>query len=226
MIFLKLKFNKKQQGLKRSAEGSKKGLTMVETLVAISILTIAVIGPLGIIAQALRTSYYTRDQMTAYYLAQEAIEYVRNLRDNQGINITQLYAASLENPNPAAVTPSWLENVIGSTTPQIFINPYSATSLTRYSLIRDANVYSFIQYSDGDPNSNYLKISNGIYGDTTALNATTSIFKREIYFQETANGSLLQEFVMVVNVYWKNGSYPAKLTLKEYFTNWTSKTGS
>ena len=163
--------------------------------------------------------------MTAYYLAQEAIEHVRNLRDNQGINITKLYAESLENPEGAPEIPSWLVGVVGTTTGTIF-NPYGVLPSTRYSLIRNANVYSFIQYSDGDPDSNYLKISNGIYGDTTATNATTSIFKREIYFQPTSSGDSTQEFVMVVNVYWKNGSYPAKLTLKEYFTNWTSKTGS
>ncbi len=38
-------------------------------------------GPLSIAAAALRTAYYARDQVTAFYLAQEGLEYVRAKRD-------------------------------------------------------------------------------------------------------------------------------------------------
>ena len=199
-----------------------RGLTMVETLVAISILTIAVIGPLGIIAQALHTSYYTRDQMTAYYLAQEPIEYVRNLRDKQGIIITSKY---LNNPDDTTI-PFWLANVVGSGdsgTPNFSI---ATGGLNAYSMIRTNGNYSFVPYYNND--SDYLKVTNGIFGDSSGgANATTSMFKREIYFQKTglADSSSPQEFVMTVAVTWRSGSSNPRLVLKEYFTNWTSKTG-
>lgn len=58
-----------------------KGFTLIETLIAISILLIAVAGPMVVVSQALTSSFYARDQITAFYLAQDAIEYLRNVKD-------------------------------------------------------------------------------------------------------------------------------------------------
>jgi len=58
-----------------------KGFTLVETMVAIAILMIAILGPMDIASSGLRDSMFARDQATAYYLAQEGIEYIRYVRD-------------------------------------------------------------------------------------------------------------------------------------------------
>lgn len=57
------------------------GFTLVETLVAVSILTVAVASALSLTARSLSTAYYARDQITAFHLAQEAVETVRHARD-------------------------------------------------------------------------------------------------------------------------------------------------
>ncbi len=59
----------------------KKAFTIIETLVAITILMIAISGPLTSSFRALTASSAARDQMTANFLAQEAIELVRNVKD-------------------------------------------------------------------------------------------------------------------------------------------------
>jgi hypothetical protein len=51
-------------------------------MVAITVLVAAVAAPLTLAAQSLFASYYAKDQTTAFYLAQEAIEVVRNQRDS------------------------------------------------------------------------------------------------------------------------------------------------
>ena len=61
---------------------TNKGFTLVESLVAISIILIAVAGPLTIVSKNLAYARFARDQITAFYLAQEAVEFVRNTRDN------------------------------------------------------------------------------------------------------------------------------------------------
>ncbi len=58
---------------------------MVESMVAISILALAATGPLLIAQKGIGAAIYAKDQITAFYLAQEAVEYVRNVRDTNRI---------------------------------------------------------------------------------------------------------------------------------------------
>ncbi len=59
----------------------KRGFTLIETLVAVSLLVIAIVAPMSLVSQALTTAYYARDQVAAYSLAQDGIESVRAVRD-------------------------------------------------------------------------------------------------------------------------------------------------
>jgi len=59
-----------------------RGFTLVETLVAVTIITVAISGALLTANSAIVSANTARDQLTASYLAQEGIEYVRILRDN------------------------------------------------------------------------------------------------------------------------------------------------
>ncbi len=72
------------------------GFTLVETLVAITILLLAVTGPLTIAARSLNSANFSQDQITAFYLAQEGVEAVRNIRDKNAI-AGQSWLAGLEN---------------------------------------------------------------------------------------------------------------------------------
>lgn len=63
----------------------KRGFTIIESLVAIFILLISITGPLYFTQGALRVAFVARDQITAFFLAQDAIEYVKNVRDKNSI---------------------------------------------------------------------------------------------------------------------------------------------
>lgn len=58
-----------------------RGFTLIETLVSIALLVVAVAAPMALAAQSLASAFYARDQITAFHLAQEAIETVRSVRD-------------------------------------------------------------------------------------------------------------------------------------------------
>lgn len=63
--------------------------TLIETMVAISLLTVAIVAPMLLTVQSLASAYYARDQVTAFYLAQEAIETVHAIRDANILKIAQ-----------------------------------------------------------------------------------------------------------------------------------------
>lgn len=66
-----------------------RGFTLIETLVAVSLLAIAITAPMTLVSKSLATAYYARDQIIAFHLAQEAIETVRHLRDHNVLLIAQ-----------------------------------------------------------------------------------------------------------------------------------------
>lgn len=59
-----------------------RGFTLIETLVAVLLLATAIAGPLTIASKALTAALVSKDQITAYFLAQDAVEYVRFKRDS------------------------------------------------------------------------------------------------------------------------------------------------
>ena len=61
---------------------NQNGFTIVETLVAIAILMIAIAGPLTAANKAYTAAINARNQAVAYNLAQEALEYISNQKDN------------------------------------------------------------------------------------------------------------------------------------------------
>lgn len=65
-----------------SSAKSQRGFTLVETLVAVAVLLLAIAAPMSLGSQGLTTSRVARDQVIATYLSQEAVEYVRNVRDS------------------------------------------------------------------------------------------------------------------------------------------------
>ncbi|MCA9365958.1 hypothetical protein KC722_00040 [Candidatus Kaiserbacteria bacterium] len=63
---------------------STEGYSIVEVMVAVTVLLLAIVGPITIASKGLKSAAYAREQNTAFFLAQEAIEIVVKLR-NEGI---------------------------------------------------------------------------------------------------------------------------------------------
>lgn len=81
-----------------------RGFTLVETLVAVSLLAITIVLPYYAIQRSLVATYTARDELIASALAQEAVEYVRALRDTN----------YLYNSDQGNIPRSWLYGVDGS----------------------------------------------------------------------------------------------------------------
>jgi prepilin-type N-terminal cleavage/methylation domain-containing protein len=219
----------------RTPTAKQKAFTLVETLVAISILTIALTGPLAIIAQALRSSYFSRDQITAYYLAQEAVEYIRNQRDFNGLQGVSAPAA--EDWLHGVATDSDLDPTDPNASLVNLYEPTGESNLVKANLVRTATGYKLTRCNVACPplkyNVSFNTLGNAgssLYGDDST--EADSIFTREIIFSEPppyvdpANPDpdnappSQRELVMTVRVTWSSPSGSASVSIREHLTNW------
>jgi len=76
---------------------TNKGFTLVETLVAITILLLSITGPMVLVQRGTVSARYSRNQITAFYLSQEVMEFVKNKRDSNFISNQTDWLLGLEN---------------------------------------------------------------------------------------------------------------------------------
>lgn len=61
---------------------SQSGFSLIETLVAITILLLVITGPIAISSQSARSASFSSEQVTAFLLAQEGVELIQKARDD------------------------------------------------------------------------------------------------------------------------------------------------
>lgn len=71
--------------IKRTVSKTKFGFTLVEALVAISILSLSILSSFTAVQNSLKNSSLSKDQITAFFLAQEAVEFIKNIRDENAL---------------------------------------------------------------------------------------------------------------------------------------------
>jgi type II secretory pathway pseudopilin PulG len=163
---------------------NNKGFTLLEALVAISILMVAVVAPITIAQKGLSSSFYIKNQMIASYLAQDAIEYIKNKRDQAFIR------SSVDDPKWDSLwgTGGTLEPCKGLNGCQVDTNTGSdgLGSITPY-----------------DSNAFLKKNDHGFYGYETGFDDT--IFRRQIQIEKTDD-----QATITVTVSWGEDSVKVK----------------
>lgn len=99
----------------QSIEQKKKGFTLIETMVAVSLLVISVAAPMSLAVQSLSSAFYARDQVTAFHLAQEAIETVRAVRDGNALRVAQGTEANLLDGIPSTAGQPFTVDTLNNT---------------------------------------------------------------------------------------------------------------
>lgn len=174
-----------------NTQSQKKGFTLVETLVAVSILLGAIITPMVIASQGIAITTYARDQVIAAYLAQDAVEYIIAKKKQNTFD-------SVINESPTI----WLNGLYQCEGPE------GCTIDTTLALGTSNNAS---QCSGGVcPALNYNTVT-GAYGHQSGADWISSRFTRKIYGFVLDNPS---EAVLVVIISWKNGATQRSFTLK------------
>lgn len=183
---------------------TQKGFTLVETLVAITVLALALVGPFSAVENSLFGSYVARDQLVAAALAQEGVEYLRSIRDNNYLNsrswvdgfngYTQCYSATI------GVTPTGTCTV-DSTRGDFHNDP---TAMQGYLASQQGSVP-------------YIKVDRTYYFYTyEATNSDDTKFKRTVRIETLSD----TEIRVTVTVAWITGRQSYSMSVTDTLQDW------
>lgn len=173
------------------------GFTLVETLFAILILTFVIVGMMTVVANSLFTARYARDEITANYLLQEVVDYVRNDRDTKVFLGAKTWDSFYSDYSSCSGQNGCYFNVLLSNPTQTDIKGCPSDkgcSLSFDDSVSDAPFY-YVATSDAD--------------------AVTK-FKRKII----VTNLMQDEIIVTVTVSWKNGGVDRERTLTTSLMNW------
>jgi type II secretory pathway pseudopilin PulG len=177
----------------------KFAFTFIETLVAISILLIALVAPMSLAQDGIRGARLAQDQIVAFYLAQEGLEMVRNIRDQNkldGGDILEDLGGCVVDPN----VPSQAGCLMDS----------GDTNFGVTSCGSDCGPIGFYPYS-GSGNT-------GVYGYGVAGYIDTK-FSRDIkvWYRNPPNRN---EAVVEVTIDWELLGTPQTYTIRNTLKDW------
>ncbi|MDB5194040.1 MAG: seg [Parcubacteria group bacterium] len=174
----------------RTHNNSTKGFTIIETLVAVAILIVAVTGAFSAAQTGLSSAIFSKNEVIAFYLAQEGVENIRNIRDENGLK-GQAWLTDIANvpADPCYFGKACITDSITNT-----ISPCSGGASTCPVVLEDP--------------------VNGFYGYNSSWAATP--FTRSIVLtQINAN-----EVSILVTVTWSKGIVARNFHVRENILNW------
>jgi type II secretory pathway pseudopilin PulG len=185
------------------------GFTLVETLVAVSIFSVALIGMMAVIASSMAHTSYAKRKITAAYLAQEGIEYIKNMRD------TYVLDENLKGWGTPSLEESFMQRVFGCE----MNNNNNNKNGCGIDISKSMNQGNFLFKCNNASDKCDLYVSDGkyrTYPSGTAAVGTDSGFIRRIW-REPVNDNEIKIFS---SVEWKQGSGNYSITFSENLFNW------
>ncbi len=182
--------------MKLNFKNHNKGFTLVESLVAISILSLSIAAAFTAVQKGIQSSTIARDQVTAFYLVQEAMEFVRNKRDENALRL--ISGASI----------NWRTGFASLATDPCGFGKTCTV---------DAPLGTFANCPGGSGTCPVLRQDpvSYLYGYTPAWTPTS--FRREIRMSLAA----ADEVVVTISINWTTGGTPYSFQVTENLMNHT-----
>lgn len=193
---------------------NRNGFTLIETMIAVTILAFAVAGPLFTASRVAISAQTARDQLTASYLAQEGIEYVRAMRDNEYLSSYQAGGADISGD----AWTNFLTN--GNSSSSIARCRDTACTLDPAREMGSGNGFSLQPCSGASCTPLYL--ANGIYTQRSdIIGSVKTQFTRTIQVIDIPNTpDTHPDKRLVSNVSWSFHGVPYSVTISDHITPW------
>jgi prepilin-type N-terminal cleavage/methylation domain-containing protein len=185
------------RGFTRTPKTWVSGFTLLESVVAIFVLSLAITAAFSAVRQGLLQTNHAKNEVRAFHLAQEAIEVLRNERDQN--RLSTLLSGS------GAVT-NWLTDISGCIGSTCRVDASGPGNPAEYLYPCGEN-WDSCPYMRQDP-------TTLVYGYDFADPETN--FKREIQI-ELVNPN---ELAVTVRVSWKQGIINYEFKVKTLLLNW------
>ncbi len=173
------------------------GFTIIEVLVALALFSIALLTMFLVLSSGITNLDFAKRKITATFLAQEGIEYMRNTRDNF------MFFSSIDSSK------TWAD----------FITKLDAANCTAGvgCGFNDVNGDFFV--CTKDTHSCELGVFGGKYG---YIFTNTNYFNNDSGFSRVITVEDLGEDEMKVTstVYWQQNSGPQSVSFSEHLFNW------
>jgi len=176
---------------------------LVETLVAISIFSVSLVGLMTVLGQGIANTGYAKKKAIAAFLAQEGIEYVRNIRDTY-----MLYGATT-----SAGWTSFNNKLIGASCQLANGCYFDDSSLNFSSQTQPIVSIPFYACSGSCPIMYY----DPTYGRYNYALGSSSEYRRKINITQL-NGAT--EARITSTVYYSQGSGTYSVSFSESLFNW------
>jgi len=177
-----------------------RGFTLIETMVAITLLAVALIGPFIAVQNSLQSSYVARDQLIASQLAQEGIEYIRGVRDAN-------YFAGR----------AWMAGISSYTTCYgAAPSGYCHIDPTRGDVHTDSPNHSAMDQYAATSSVPYLRLSTAGLYNQQASGGTVTKFKRLV----RVNTLSATQVRITVFVSWVTGNKPYTIIVTDTLHDW------
>lgn len=203
---------------------TKRGFTLVETLMSVLILAFVITGPMAFTAQSIKAAMYARDQVVAFYLTQEAVELVKNARDNKGLAAVN-GECEAQNANSAF----WLSCYLGGG--DLLLSscmPTNSSPVARYCAVGlDSASNPVVLPCSGGPltcpelSRSATNATGLFYAYPTSPSAAwiPSGYRRVVSIMPVP-GREAREAEITVSIYWKSGTIDREFTVRQNITNW------
>ncbi len=191
---------------------------MVEALVAITVLTIGVVGPLSLLANSISNANYAKNQITAFFLAQEGQELVINARNNNRLNDTPRIS-----PDPNSQTNDNLYWLGGNGLRKCILDNGGGSDVC-YADASNISADEDLKFESCNGNGklacpNLKNLPEGFYGYSDDATIKDSIFNRSIQIDPisdggSVNGNYVNRAKLTVTVTWQEKSLTRNFVLQ------------